>query len=139
MNWTQLGLSVLAVLVLAGVARLLRLGESRIGGVADARRFAEEALAGFEAHAAVVGTDGCAAVVAGTFGRADRGSAGAALAVLKRHGAQVAARRLLAPLALGEATEGVTVRTGERLFGDVILLGVLASDVRALEASLTRV
>jgi hypothetical protein len=59
--------------------------------------------------------------------------------VLKRHGARVAARRLLAPLSIGPAIEGVTVRTGERLFGDVTLLGVLESDVRGLEASLTRV
>jgi hypothetical protein len=54
MNWFQLGGSIVAILILAGVARLLRLGESRIASAADARRFAEEALAGFEArHAAM--------------------------------------------------------------------------------------
>ena len=62
-----------------------------------------------------------------------------ALALLKRHGAQVAARRLIAPLYLKTAVEGVTVATGERLFGDVTLLDVVESDVRGLEASLTRV
>lgn len=139
MNWAQLGGAIAAILMLAGVARALRLGESRIGDAATARRMAEEELAGFAAHAALIGTDGNAAVVAGTFGRGERGSPGDAVAVLKRHGARVAARRLLAPLSLAEATEGVTVRTGERLFGDVTLLGVLVSDVRALEASLTRV
>jgi len=58
MNWTQLGGSILAILLLAGVARMLRLGESKIASAADARRFAEEALAGFEARDAIVGTDG---------------------------------------------------------------------------------
>ena len=47
---------------------------------------------------------------------------------------RVARARALAP-----AIEGVTVKTGERMFGDVTLLGVLESEVRRLEASLTRV
>lgn len=129
MNWAQLGGSIVAILALAGVARWLRLGESRIASAAEAREIAEDMLAGFYAHAAIVSQDGGAAIVAGN----------GAIAVLKRHGAKVAARRLLAPLSIGPAIEGVTVRTGERLFGDVTLLGVLESDVRGLEASLTRV
>jgi hypothetical protein len=128
-NWAQLGGSIVAILALAGVARWLRLGESRIASAAEAREIAEDMLAGFYAHAAIVSQDGGAAIVAGN----------GAIAVLKRHGAKVAARRLLAPLSIGPAIEGVTVRTGERLFGDVTLLGVLESDVRGLEASLTRV
>ncbi|MES2043989.1 MAG: hypothetical protein V4475_08915 [Pseudomonadota bacterium] len=127
MNWMQLGGSILAILALAGVARMLRLGESRIATAADARRIAEESLAGFEARHAIVGTDGCAALVAGN----------GTIAVLKRHGAQVAVRRLLPPLRIREAVEGVTVETGERLFGAVTLLGVLPVDVQALEAPLT--
>jgi hypothetical protein len=129
MNWYQLAGSIVAIRVLAGVARLLRLGESRIGTAEDARRIAEEMLAGFDAHAALVSQDGGAALVAGN----------GAIAVLKRHGAQVAARRLLPPLRFHPAVEGVTVETGERLFGSVTLLGVVDSDVRGLEASLTRV
>lgn len=129
MNWAQLAGSIVAILALAGVARWLRLGESRIASAAEAREIAEDMLAGFYAHAAIVSQDGGAAIVAGN----------GAIAVLKRHGAKVAARRLLAPLSIGPAIEGVTVRTGERLFGDVTLLGVLESDVRGLEASLTRV
>jgi hypothetical protein len=128
-NWAQLAGSIVAILALAGVARWLRLGESRIASAAEAREIAEDMLAGFYAHAAIVSQDGGAAIVAGN----------GAIAVLKRHGAKVAARRLLAPLSIGPAIEGVTVRTGERLFGDVTLLGVLESDVRGLEASLTRV
>ncbi|CAN5387468.1 hypothetical protein BH10PSE14_BH10PSE14_36070 [soil metagenome] len=127
MNWLQLGGSIVAILLLAGVARMLRLGESRISSAADARRFAEEALAGFEARHALVGQDGNAALVAGN----------GTIAVLKRHGAQVAVRRLLPPLRIREAVEGVTVETGERLFGAVTLLGVLPVDVEVLEAPLT--
>jgi hypothetical protein len=127
MNWVQLGGSIAAILVLAGIARMLRLGESRIDGPGDAQRMAEALLAGFDAGRALVSQDGGAAIVAGN----------GTVAILKRHGAQVAARRLLAPIPLGPAPEGVTVRTGERLFGDVTLLGVLESDVRGLEASLT--
>ncbi len=127
MNWLQLGGSIVAILLLAGVARMLRLGESKIATAADARRFAEEALVGFEARHALVGQDGNAALVAGN----------GAIAVLKRHGAQVAVRRLLPPLRIHEAVEGVTVETGERLFGAVTLLGVLPIDVEVLEAPLT--
>lgn len=129
MSWTQLAISLAGVLGLASVARLLRLGESRIGSDEDAKRIAEQALAGFIARGALVSRDGGAALVAGN----------GAIAVLKRHGAQVAARRLLPPLALRPAVEGVTVDTGERLFGAVTLLDVIEADVRGLEASLTRV
>lgn len=129
MSWLDLGGSLLAILALAGVARMLRLGESRIASAAKAREMAENMLAGFEAHAAIVGTDGNAALVAGN----------GAIAVLKRHGAKVAARRLLTPLHLTTAIEGVTVETGERLFGRVLLFGVIEADVRGLEESLTRV
>jgi hypothetical protein len=129
MNWTQLAGSLLAILALAGVARMLRLGEARIGDEARAREMAEEMLAGFESRAAIVGTDGNAALVLGN----------GTIAILKRHGAKVAARRLLPPLQLFTAVEGVEVATGERLFGRVLLFGVVNADVRALEASLTRV
>lgn len=129
MNWVQLSGSLVAILALAGVARLLKLGEARISDVAKACEMAEDMLAGFEARSAIVGTDGNAALVLGN----------GAIAVLKRHGAKVAARRLLPPLGLSTAIEGVFVETGERLFGRVLLFGVAESDVRALEASLTRV
>lgn len=129
MSLAQIVISVVGVLGLALIARLLRLGESRIAGPDDACRIAEELLAGFQARRAIVSTDGNAALVAGN----------GAVAVLKRHGAQVAARRLLPPLALRDAVEGVTVDTGERLFGAVTLIGVFPDDARALAAPLTLV
>jgi hypothetical protein len=129
MSWTQILGSLAAILALAWIARRLKLGESRISDAATACRMAEDALVAFTAHRALVATDGSAAVVAGSTG----------IALIKRHGAQVAVRRLLPPLSLAEAVEGVTIDSGERWFGRVTLFGVLASEVRGLEASLTRV
>ena len=137
MNWVQLGYSLAGVIGLALVARWLRLGESRIASEAQAREMAEQTLAGFVAHGALLGTDGNAALVAGSFGGAPD-ARGGAIAVLKRHGAKVAARRLIAPLGLHQAVEGVEVETGERLFGAVLLFGVTLDEVRALEASAGR-
>lgn len=128
MNWVQLGGSLAAILLLAGLARWLKLGESRIVDEATARRFAEEALAGFVAGPALVAPNGDAALVVG----------GGAIALIKRHGANVAVRRLIPPLRLREAIEGVTVDTGERMFGAVTLHGVVSDEVRALEADATR-
>lgn len=125
----QLVGSIIAILALAGFARMLKLGQSKIASEDDARRFAEEALAGFEGGRALVSGDGSAALVAG------RGS----VAVLKRHGAKVAVRRLVPPLRVREAVEGATVETGERLFGPVVLFGVTVDQVLGLEAPLTLV
>jgi hypothetical protein len=128
MSWAQLGGSLVAILVLAWIARALKLGESRISDAETAAAFAEEALAGFRAGRAIVGTDGAAALVAGDAG----------IAVVKRHGARVAVRRLIPPLRLRVAIEGVTVDTSERLFGAVTLFGVTEGEVRALEGEAGR-
>lgn len=125
----QLAGSIVAILALAGFARMLRLGDSRIGNEDDARRFAEEALAGFEAGRALVSGDGGAALVEGQ----------GTVAVVKRHGARVAVRRLIPPLIVREAVEGATIETGEKLFGPVTLFGITADQVHGLEAPLTLV
>jgi len=127
MNWMQLGGSVAAVLVLVLVSWLLKLGESRIADEATARTMAEDALSGFVARAALVGTNGAAALVLGTDG----------IALVKRHGAKVAVRRLGRPLWRRPSPEGVTIETGEKMFGPVLLYGVLPEDVDGLEAQLT--
>uniref|UniRef100_UPI0035CA8FDC hypothetical protein n=1 Tax=uncultured Sphingomonas sp. TaxID=158754 RepID=UPI0035CA8FDC len=128
MSWGQLALSVAGVIGLALVARWLRLGEARISSVAQARETAEQMLGGFVAHDAVVGTDGNAALVAGN----------GAVALLKRHGAKVAARRLIPPLRLTQAIEGVRVASGEKRFGDVLLFSVTDSEARGIEDSASR-
>ena len=129
MSLTQLIISLVGVLGLALIARLLRLGEGKIASEDDACRIAEEMLAGFEARRAIVSKDGDAALVGGN----------GTVAVLKRHGAKVAARRLVPPLAIRDAPEGVTIDTGERLFGSVTLMNVFPDDARALAAPLTLV
>jgi hypothetical protein len=125
----QLAGSIIAILALAGFARWLKLGESRIATEDDARRFAEEALAGFEGGRALVSGDGSAALVQGQ----------GTIAVLKRHGAKVAVRRLVPPIQVREAVEGATIETGERLFGPVTLFGITTDQVRGLAAPLTLV
>ncbi|MFA5970417.1 MAG: hypothetical protein WC816_14380 [Sphingomonas sp.] len=129
MSWQQIAISIVGVLGLAAVARLMRLGESRIANADNAAERAEALLAGFVARRAIVSHDGNAALVAGN----------GAIAILKRHGAHVAARRLIPPLRLTEIPEGVRVETGERLFGAVTLIGIYPDDARALEAPLTLV
>jgi hypothetical protein len=126
---TQLIGSLVAILALAGIARMLRLGEGRINDEQAAMLAAEEQLVGFDAGTAILGGDGGAALVFGN----------GTVAVLKRHGAKIAARRLVPPLAIRPAIEGVTIETGEKLFGPVTLFGVVEDDVRRLEAALTRV
>lgn len=127
MNWMQLGGSVAAVLVLVLISWLLKLGESRIADAETAKTMAEDALSGFVARDALVGTNGAAALVLGNDG----------IALLKRHGAKVAARRLARPLWRRPSPEGVTIESGERMFGPVLLYGVLPEDVDRLEAQLT--
>ena len=127
LSWEVIGYGLAGLIGLALVARWLRLAESRIGDAAQAREMAENLLAGFVAHGAVVGTDGNAALVAGS----------GAVAMLKRRGAKVVARRLLPSVALSQDVEGVRVETGEQMFGGVLLFGVTADEVRSLESSLT--
>lgn len=113
MNWLLLAGSIAGVLGLAWVARMLELGGAAIGSNAEACRIAEESLTGFSAEAAVVSSDGAAALV-----RGDDGS----LILLKVHGANIASRRLSPPVTAISIGDGVTVATGERMFGDVRLL-----------------
>ena len=112
MNLPLLLGSIAGVLVLAWIAWMLRLGGAAIGGEAEARRIAEESLTGFAAAEAVVSSDGAAALVRGVDGT---------LVLLKVHGANIAWRRLPPPVKAAASDEGVTVATGERMFGDVRL------------------
>lgn len=125
---TLLSVSLAAIVLLALIARMLKLGESRIVDGATAVRFAEEALAGFEGGEALVSSDGSGALVAGI----------GTVAVIKRHGARVAVRRLVPPLKLQVAVEGVAVDTGERIFGKITLLGITQFEVQALEDAARR-
>lgn len=124
MTLTQWAGLIGAIVMIAVVARLLRLSESRLSAPATARAHAERLLVGFVSGRALLSEDASCALIAGN----------GTVAVLVRDGARVRAGRLVPPLRIGEAVEGVAVRTGE-LFGSVVLRGVIAEDVRALEAS----
>lgn len=127
MTWPQLGVILAAILLLAGVARLLKLSESRIADPATARRIADAALVGFDARRAIVSTDGNAALVTGN----------GTVAVIRRRGTRVAVRRLLLPIAGRRTVEGVMIVTGERALGAVTLHGVTDDQVADLVGPLT--
>lgn len=113
MSWLLLGGSLAGVLGLALAAWLLGLGGGAIGSPEEAMAIAEQSLGGFEAERAVVSEDGRAALVFGPAG---------ALAVIKQHGTQPAARLLARPLRVTLLGDGVEIDSGERRFGPVRLL-----------------
>ena len=124
MNWAQLGGSLVAILLLAGIAWWLRLGrDARIAGPEEAADAADHALPGFRTAGAVVGADGLAALAV------DAG--GARLAICKRHGARIAVREVGWDV-VRSTGDGVVVETGERRFGRVAVTGVDALDMRRL-------
>lgn len=126
MNWLQLGGSLAAILMLAGIAWALRLGrDARIDSPEEAAAAAEAALAGFATVDAVVGADGGGALAVGEDGR---------LAAIKRHGARAAVREVTWS-ALRPTPGGVVIETGERRFGAVRLAGVNALDLRKMARS----
>jgi hypothetical protein len=133
MTWQQLAGSLAAIVILAGLAWLLKLGRAGHEGTVDdpesAARAAEEALAGFRAIGALVGDDRAAALVAGAHGR---------VAVVKRHGARLAVREVR--WSQVRATfDGMLVETGDRRFGAVTVTGIDVLDIRRLAPSLTSV
>lgn len=105
MNTSQLGGSLVAILVLAGLAWALRLGrDTVIADRAEAMMLAEDSLSGFSADRAWLSVEGRAAVVIGR----DR-----SIAVLCVRGANPVARRLTRPLCRLSGPS-VVVEIGER-------------------------
>jgi hypothetical protein len=133
MMWLQLAGSLAAILILAALAWVLKLGRGRHDAVIEdgeaAAVEAEQALIGFEPIGALVGDDRAAALVAAAHGR---------VAVVRRHGARLAVREVRWDQVRATA-EGMLVETGDRRFGAVIVTGVTVLDVRRLAPSLTSV
>ena len=130
MNSTQLGGSLAAILVLAGVAWALKLGrDTVIADRAEAMMLAEDALSGFEADRAWLSREGRAAVVIGR----DR-----SIAVLCMRGANPVARRLKRPLCRLHG-RSVVIMIGERLLrkATIDLMDCQEADafLRALDAA----
>ena len=113
MNWPLLAGSLVGVLALAVIAWMLGLGGGAIVGADEAMRTAEAACNGFRGERAFVSRDGRSALVGGADGD---------LVLLKVHGVHVAARRLTLPVAVETSADGVTIATGERMFGRVRLV-----------------
>jgi hypothetical protein len=105
MNWWLAAGSLAAVLMLAGIAWALRLGgENRIATPADASRIAEDWIAGFEAHDAVICSNGGGALVFGT-----RGS----VALIRPSGARFIVREVRSPR-WRSSESGLEFETGDR-------------------------
>lgn len=104
-----------AILILALIAWLLRLGGTSIAGAPQAIAEAEAIFSGFEGARAAIASDGQAAIVHGRDGT---------IALLKVHGAHVAGRRLAAPIDAARLPDGLRVASGDARFGAVLLRGL---------------
>lgn len=124
MNWALLGGSLVAVLALAGIAAWLKLGGDPLDEAA-ALDAAGDMLPGFVPEVVLLGSDGAAALVRGVGGR---------VAVVKVHGAQPAVREITRPIGLGTTSDGIVVRSGDRMFGDVVLQGRALGEVEGFLA-----
>jgi hypothetical protein len=110
------GGSLASILFMTAVAWALGLGKgAAIASAEEARGTAEAMISGFDAGEALLGSDGKAALVHGKAGD---------VALLKMHGARVAARHLRLPLASLATPEGLRVDSGDKRFGAVLLRGV---------------
>lgn len=113
MSWAILAGSLGAVLVLAVIARALKLGASpRIDDSETAARLARDAHAGFRPIEIALDSEGRAALVLGEDG---------AIVLIRPHGAQFAARVFRAPPAVTCESGRLIIASGERMFGDVTL------------------
>lgn len=113
---TIFGGSLAAILFMTLVAWALGLGRgAAIASLQEARETAEGMISGFDAGEALLGSDGQAALVHGKAGD---------VALLKVHGARIAARHLRLPLASEATPAGLRIDSGDRRFGAVVLKGV---------------
>ena len=117
----RLGGSLVAILVLAGIAWKLGLGgDLRIRDEMHARELADEAVSGFAAVEVAIDRAGHAALLRDTDGQ---------VLLLRRHGAHFASRLLTGHAHVRLDRHQLVVGTGEKRFGEVTLdLGPQAQD-----------
>lgn len=125
----QIGGSFVAILVLAWIARRLRLGgDARIRSDDDVRELADEALHGFEPADIAIDRAGMGALARDSRGR---------VLLLRRHGSHFAGR-LLDSHAYTRLDRGLlTLATSDRTFGTVTF--DLGDQAPAWAASLRRI
>ena len=105
--------SLVAIVVLAGLAALMRLGGKPVlANEAEARRAANEVFDGYEPQKIALGEDGSAALLEDRTGR---------IMLIKRHGNQFAGRILNGAASAGLDEQRLIVDTGEKRFGSVSL------------------
>lgn len=105
--------SLAAIFALAWLAKRLELGgDQRLRDSDEAKRLAEEALCGFEAHDVALDRAGIGALLRDREGR---------VMLLRRHGARWAARLLDGHEGVRLDRSFLTVATRERSFGSVTL------------------
>jgi|TARA_R100000049_G_C1948002_1_gene94000 hypothetical protein len=117
----QLGGSLLAILVLAAITWMLKLGQPRtIDTDERACALAREADTAFEPTQAAIGRDGSTAILADSAGR---------IMVLRRHGTHFAARVLEPGTPAHSEGDILTIMPRDRRYGPVVLdLGPDAQD-----------
>lgn len=124
----QFGGSLLAILLLAGIAWKLRLGgDTRIRDEAHLRELADEALCGFDPVEIALDKAGLAALARDADGR---------VMLLRRHGAHFASRLLDGHGHVRLDRQFLVVGTSDRRFGEITL--DLGDDAPAWAASLRR-
>ncbi len=124
----QFGGSLVAILLLAGIAHWLRLGgDSRIRDEGHLRALAEEALYGFDPTDIAIDRAGYGALARDAEGR---------VMVLRRHGAHFVSRLLDSHAHARLDRNFLVVGTGDKRFGEVTL--DLGTEAQAWAASLRR-
>lgn len=118
--------SLVAILLVAWLARLMRLGgDVRLGGVDDALRLADATHCGFDPVDVIVDRAGIGALLRDAEGR---------VMLLRRHGAQFVGRFLDSHAHARLDREFLTIAAGERLQDPVVLH--LGPDAQIWAASL---
>lgn len=106
--------SLVAILLLAGLARWMKLGgKPRLAGEADVRAAANEAIDGYAPEAISIDSAGSAAILRDSEGR---------ILLLKLHGNKFAGRILTPASSAHLNGERLLIESGERRFGSVALL-----------------
>lgn len=109
----QFGASLIAVLALAGIAALLRLGgRARLNDEAEVASAMREVDDGFHARRCSIARGGQAAIARDPEGR---------IMVIKRHGNKFAGRVLTSAAYASEEVDALVVDCGETRFGSVRL------------------
>ncbi|WP_432201687.1 hypothetical protein ACRAQ7_05975 [Erythrobacter sp. W53] len=110
----QFGGSLIAIVLLAGLAWKLGLGQSpRLITKDDARRAADEVVSGFIAKEIALDREGRGALVKDAAGR---------IIALRQHGSHFAGRELSADASARIKDGALHIATGEQRFGDISLI-----------------